>query len=176
MIFFLNIPNQDTLVHTSRNNVLRVGCPAKVKNILRMTHQLSFWWPSYDAVRPADWNCIFAPFPKGDAFIIWARSEKGSIRGVSYNICVLICFIQSVEDANVFLIRVKFLSIIHNLPDLNATLSAFWLLLSEFFLIWSCTCKLFAERVKVDRENSVFWAVPAHIRRANSHFGANFKL
>jgi hypothetical protein len=107
--------------------------------------------------------------PYSDGFVIRARGQKGTVWRVAYNICILIRLENSIEDTDVFFIRVKRSAIIDDFPNLDASFRAFSLLLEEFFIIRASTSKLILEGMEVNRENTVFEAVPPHFRRLDSH-------
>lgn len=55
------------------------------------------------------------------------------------------------------------LSIVDDLPDLDATLIPLPLLLHKFLLVGASTRELIIEGMKVYGEDAVFGAVPAHL-------------
>lgn len=50
MVFFLDIPNENSFVHTCRHNETRIGSPLEIENVLSMAHESAFGGPAQDAV------------------------------------------------------------------------------------------------------------------------------
>jgi hypothetical protein len=75
MIFFLNIPYENSLVHTGRYNKARIWTPAKVEDVLGVAHQFSLGRPTQDSLRSVDGEAVLSLFPDGDAFIIGTGCE-----------------------------------------------------------------------------------------------------
>ena len=83
---------------------------------------------------------------------------------VSNHIGVFVCLVQSIENSNVLLVRVDRLTIVDDLPELDAPLSPLPLLLHKSFFIRAGTHELILERVKVDRQNAILGPMPPHLR------------
>lgn len=67
------------------------------------------------------------------------------------------------------IVGVKRTAVIDDLPDLNASLSAFSFLLEELLVIGACGSELVGKGMKVYREDAVFESVPANVRRIDAH-------
>lgn len=169
MIFFLHVPHKNALIHSRRYYKPRVWCPTQVQNILSMTHQTALRRPSHYALWSVNRETVFSTLPNGDAFVIRPRGKKPTVGRVSNNIGVFVGLVQSIENSNVFLVRVDRLPIVDDLPELNAPLSALTLLLHKSLLIRARTHELILEGVKVDRQNAILGAVPPHLRWLHSH-------
>lgn len=66
-------------------------------------------------------------------------------------------------------VGVKGTTVVDDLPDFNASLSAFSFLLKELLVIRACRGKLVGKGVKVYGEDAVFESVPANVRRIDAH-------
>ena len=171
MILFLHIPDKYAFVHAGWNQETWVRSPTKVKNIFSMTHKTGLSWPSHDPLGPIYWKAVLPLLPNSNAPVIRTRGQKCSVRRVAHNICVFIGITKPVKNSQVFILGTHRVAIVDNLPDLDTTLCALALFLNELLLVWACTCQLKIERMKVDRENAIFGAVPSYLRRFNPHFG-----
>ena len=169
MIFFLHVPHKNALIHSRRYYKARVWCPAQIQNILRMAHQTALRRPSHYALWSVYRETVFSTLPNGNAFVIRPRGKKPTVRRVPNNIGVFVGLVQSIEDSNVFLVRVDRLPVVDDLPELDASLSALPLLLHESLFIRASTHELILEGVKVDRQNAILGAVPPHLRWLHSH-------
>jgi hypothetical protein len=84
------------------------------------------------------------------------------MRRVSNNIGVFVCLKKAIEDSYVFLIGVNGLAIVDDLPELDAPFRALPLFFHESLFVGASTSEFIIEGVKVDGENAVLGAVPAH--------------
>ena len=169
MIFFLHVPHKNALIHASRNYKARVSSPTQVQNVLSVTHQTTLARPPHNALWSVDRETIFTTLPDADAFVIWPRGKEPAVGRVSNHIGVFVCLVQSIENSNVLLVRVDRLTIVDDLPELDAPLSPLPLLLHKSFFIRAGTHELILERVKVDRQNAILGPMPPHLRWLDSH-------
>lgn len=169
MIFLLYVPHENALIHSGWDYKAWVGGPAQVQHVLRVAHQSSLRRPPHHALWSVDGYAVFAPFPDSDTFIIGTWSQQATVGRVAHDVGVFVGLEEPIEDAYVFLVGVDWLSIVDDLPELDAPLGALTFLFHESLFIWACACELIFEGVKVDGENAILGAVPAHFGWLNSH-------
>jgi hypothetical protein len=107
MIFFLNIPYENSLVHAGGYNKARIWTPAKVEDVFGVAHQFTLGRPAQDSLRSVDGEAVLSLFPDGDAFVIGAGCEEASMWGVADYVSVFVSFEETIEYSNVFFIWVN---------------------------------------------------------------------
>jgi hypothetical protein len=50
MIFFLDVPNENPLIHARRDNETGIRSPLEVENVLSVAHQSALGGPAEDAL------------------------------------------------------------------------------------------------------------------------------
>lgn len=99
VILFLDIPNEDALVHARRDKETGVEGPAEVEDVFSVAHEATFGRPAEDAFGPVDWEAVLAFLPDGDALVVGSRGEEGAVGGVADDVGVFVGFWETVEDA-----------------------------------------------------------------------------
>ena len=139
MIPFLNMPNENSLIHSSWYYKPGILSPTKVQHLLSMTHQtVPFRTPTHDLISFVDGSVVLSFVPDSYALVIWTRSHHHSSRGVTNNISISISFWKAIKDFKVVVVWMKRTVVMYHLPDFDASLVAFSLFLEELFVIWTC--------------------------------------
>ena len=96
MILFLNVPNEDALVHAGRDQEAGVRGPAEVEHVLSVPHQAGLGGPTHDPLGAVNRETVLPLLPDSNAPVIGARGEQGAVGRVADDVGVFVGIAEAV--------------------------------------------------------------------------------
>ncbi len=101
-----------------------------------MTHQaVAFGTPTHYLITFVYGSVVLPLVPNSNALVIRTRSHHHTSRRVTNHVGISIGLWQSIKDLEVVVIWMQRTVVMDNLPDLDASLVAFSLLLEKLFVV-----------------------------------------